>query len=104
MDMVCAGESAVSELPQTLGMEFRWRIGSMLEKSKSSKRNVTKTELRAVKSLSLNKDIRILQADKGNCTVVLDESKYKEKLNTLLESGVYEPLPKDPTAKIERNI
>jgi hypothetical protein len=35
---------------------------------------------------------------------VLDESKYKEKLNTLLESGVYEPLPKDPTAKIERKV
>jgi hypothetical protein len=36
--------------------------------------------------------------------VVFDESKYKEKLNTLLESGVYEPLPKDPTAKVEKKI
>jgi hypothetical protein len=51
-----------------------------------------------VQSLRLNRDIRTQQADKGNCTVVLDESKYN-KLNTLLESGVYEPLP---TAKIER--
>jgi hypothetical protein len=34
--------------------------------------------------------------------VVLYESKYKDKLNTLLESGVYKPLPKDPTAKVER--
>jgi hypothetical protein len=57
-----------------------------------------------VKSLRLNKDIRILQADKGHCTVVLDESEYKDKLNTLLESGVYEPLPKDPTAKDERKV
>jgi hypothetical protein len=32
--------------------------------------------------------------------VVLDESKYKDKLNILLESGVYEPLPKDPTAQL----
>jgi hypothetical protein len=46
----------------------------------------------------------ILQADKGNYTVVFDESRYKEKLNTLLESGIYEPLPKDPTDKVERNI
>jgi hypothetical protein len=59
-------------------------------------------ELKAIKSLRLNKNIRILQADKGNCTVVFDEPKYKEKLNTLLESGVYEHLPKDPTAKVER--
>jgi hypothetical protein len=57
-------------------------------------------ELKVVKSLRLKKDIRILQADKGNCTMVFDESKHKEKLNTLLESGVYEHLPKDPTAKI----
>jgi hypothetical protein len=31
--MACVVESAVSELPQTLGMEFRWKIRSMLEKS-----------------------------------------------------------------------
>jgi hypothetical protein len=57
-----------------------------------------------VKSLRLNKDIRILRADTGNCTVVLDESEYKDKLNTLLESGVYETLSKDPAAKVERNV
>jgi hypothetical protein len=54
--------------------------------------------------LRLNQDIRILPADKGNCTVVLDESKYNDKINTLLESGVYEPMPKDPTAKVERKV
>jgi hypothetical protein len=50
------------------------------------------------------KDIRIIQADKGNCAVVLNESKYKDKLNTLLESRVYEPSLKDPTAKVERKV
>jgi hypothetical protein len=65
---------------------------------------MTTKELKALKSLRLNKEIRILQADKGNCTVVFDEHKYKEKLNTLLESGVYETLPKDPTSKVERTI
>jgi hypothetical protein len=54
--------------------------------------------------LRLNEDIRILQADKDNWTVVFDESKYKGNLNTLLESLVYEPLPKDPTAKAERKV
>jgi hypothetical protein len=65
---------------------------------------MTMKELKAVKSLRLNKDIRILQADKGNCTVVFDESTYKDKSSTLLESGVYKPLPKDATAKVERKI
>jgi hypothetical protein len=56
--------------------------------------NTIKKELKDVKSLRLNKDIRTLQADKGNFTVVLVESKYKYKLNTLLEFVVYDHCPK----------
>jgi hypothetical protein len=66
--------------------------------------NMTKNKLKAMESLRLNKDIRILQEDKGNCTMVLDESKYKDKLNTLVESGAYKLLPKDPIAKVERKV
>jgi hypothetical protein len=29
---------------------------------------------------------------------------YMEKLNTLLESGVYEPVPKEPTLKPGRKV
>jgi hypothetical protein len=58
--MACSVESVVSKLPQPLGMEFRWKIRSMLEKSKSSKPNMTTKELKAIRSLRLNKDIRIL--------------------------------------------
>jgi hypothetical protein len=61
-----------------------------------------KLELEAQKTLSLNKEIKILQADKGNCTVIMDESEYRNKLNTMPQSGVYESLTRDPTAKIER--
>jgi hypothetical protein len=71
---------------------------------KSSRPNLTAEELKALKFLRLNKDIRILQADKGNCTVVFDESKYKDKLNTSRESGVCERLPKNPTAKVGRKV
>jgi hypothetical protein len=39
-----------------------------------------------------------------NCTVVLNDSTYKQKIFSLLESGVYEPLKKDSTSQIERNI
>jgi hypothetical protein len=76
--MACDVESAVLKLPHTLGMEFMSKIRSMLEKS--FRPNMSKRDLKAMRSLRLNKDIRILQADKGNCTVVLDESKYKDKL------------------------
>jgi hypothetical protein len=100
--MACAVDSVVSKLPQTLGMEFTWQIRFMLEKSKSSRPNMTTKELKAVKFLRLSKDIWILQPDSGNYTVLLGESKYKDKLNTLLESGAYKSLPKDPTGKFER--
>jgi hypothetical protein len=80
-------------------------ISCVLEKSKSSMPNMTmtKNELKAMKSLRLNKGTRILQADKGTCVVALVESKHKAKLNILPESGTYEPLPKDSRAK-HRNI
>jgi hypothetical protein len=83
LDMACTVESVVSKFRETLGPEFRWKFRSMLEKSKSSIPNMTKKELKAMKSLRLNRDIKILQAGKGNCTVVLDECKYKNKLKTL---------------------
>jgi hypothetical protein len=89
LDAACAVESVVSKLPQTLCEEFRWKIRSMLEKSKSPRPNLSKKEFKAMRSLRLNKDIMILLADKGNCTVMLDKSKskYNDKLNTLLSPG-----------------
>jgi hypothetical protein len=51
----------------------------MLEKSESPEPNMSKMGSKAMRSFRLNKDIRILHADKGNCTVVLDESTYKDK-------------------------
>jgi predicted NAD/FAD-binding protein len=65
---------------------------------------MSKTELKTVRSLGLNKDIRTLLADKSNGTVVLEESEYKDKLNILLHFGVYEHLPEDPTARVERKL
>jgi hypothetical protein len=100
--MAFAVESHVSKLPQTLGMKFGWKIRSMIERSKSSRSYISKKELKVMRSLPLNKNIRILKAKKGNCPMVLDESEYKDKLNNLLESGFYEPLSKDLKAKVNR--
>jgi hypothetical protein len=55
-------------------MEFRWKIRSMLEKSRPPPINMGKLEHKAQKNLRLNKDIKILQADKGNCTVIMEEA------------------------------
>jgi hypothetical protein len=69
-------------------MEFGWGIRCMLEKSKPLAPNITGKECMALKSLKDNKEIRILESDKGNWTVVLNESTYKEKIFSVLEPGV----------------
>jgi hypothetical protein len=60
--------------------------------------------LKAVKSLRFNKDIRILPADKGKRNEVLDVIEYRHKINTLQNSGVYDPLSKDLTSKVEIKV
>jgi len=47
-------------------------------------------------------EITILPADKGNTTVVLNTSDYKQKISSLLEDSAYRTLIKDPTDSIER--
>lgn len=65
---------------------------------------MTGRELKCFESLKQIIDVKILQADKGNCTVVLDDTEYLHKLISLLESGVYEPLPKDQNSAVEREV
>jgi hypothetical protein len=57
LDITCAVESVVSKLPQALGMELRWKIMSMLEKSKSCRLNMTTKKLKALRCLRLKKYI-----------------------------------------------
>jgi hypothetical protein len=35
---------------------------------------------------------------------MMDESEYKDKLNTLLESRFMNPCPKGPIAKVEKKV
>jgi hypothetical protein len=51
--------------------------------------NITREGSIMLKTLKDNKALRILQDDKGNCTVVLNKSTYKAKISSLLESRVY---------------
>jgi len=47
-------------------------------------------------------NLTILPADKGNATVVLNISDYKQKISSLLQDPAYRKLTKDPTDSIER--
>jgi hypothetical protein len=104
MEIINAAVAVRSKLPPALGTEFCWRIRCMLEKSRPLTSNVSRKESMALRSLIYNKKIRILKDDKGNCVVRLNETTYKDKISSLLESGAYEILRKDPASQIERKI
>jgi hypothetical protein len=57
--------SVVPVLPVSLGMEFRWKVRSVSEKSNTVP-NTTRKKFKAIRYLELNKHIRISQADKSN--------------------------------------
>jgi len=62
----------------------------------------TRTERATLRNLKNNSEITILPADKGNATVILNTTDYKQKINTLLEDSSYSRLTKDPTESTER--
>jgi hypothetical protein len=76
----------------------------MQEKSKSSRPDMNEKEFKAVRSVKFNKDIKIVMADNGKCSVMSDGYEYKDNLNTFSESGLYEPLTKDPTARADIKV
>jgi hypothetical protein len=49
--------------------------------------DMTRKESISLKYLNDDKQIRILQAVKRNCMIVLSEATHKEKICSLLESG-----------------
>ena len=63
--------------------------------------NLRTTERAALKTLKDNVNLTILPADKGNTTVVLNTSDYKQKISSLLEDPAYRILTKYPTDSIE---
>ena len=76
-----------------------------LDKAKLPPPNVTQEERESLKSLSKDKDITILPADKGRSTVVLDTASYHSKVSELLrDDKTYEPLKKDPTTGYKQRI
>lgn len=57
--------------------------------------NLTSAEMDAEGRLRCREDIIILQANKGNVTVVLDKDCYMSKLCDVLNAGPYRPLRRD---------
>ena len=88
-------ESVASE--QTKIIAFL-KVCEVIRKARRPKTNITKEEQEAWRELKKDSDIKILQADKGNATVIMNTTDYEEKVRELLnDEDSYAAIKKDPT-------
>ena len=67
--------------------------------------NLSKQELKSLRSLSRNKDLTIKKADKGSCIVVEDITNYIDNgLFYLQDASINRQLLGDPTEHMSENI
>ena len=77
----------------------------ILRAAKPPKPNITTDERAALRSLSKDKNITILPADKGRLVVIMNTEDYKSKSLTLLgDTNTYQVLKKDPTNKFAKQL
>ena len=104
-ELIAATESAIkhNNLEASVADELRTKVTSCVVNAKVPTPNLSKEQREAV--LGQDKDIIILPADKGRCTVVLDKSEYHNKVCELLnDRKTYEPLKRDPTSGYRKKV
>ena len=76
-----------------------------MEKAKPPKSNVTTEERMALKTLREDETVKILPADKGRVTVIMDAAEYDRKSRLLLDdTTTYTRLRSDPTARYKSKL
>ena len=90
MDIVASVEAALLSqrtLKPEKAEQARATVTNLLANAQPPRQNVSKDEWLALKSLRQNESIVILEADKGNSTVVLDKVDY-ERVSPSLSSNM----------------
>ncbi|XP_072380766.1 uncharacterized protein [Diabrotica undecimpunctata] len=82
-DIIANIESAIRNLPIEKAEEIRTESARILHKAKTPKNNLSHQEIRAIKSLNAYKDVVILPADKGNATILSDQSSLGSQIGSL---------------------
>ena len=81
------------------------KIAGVLTSAKPLPSNLPWSLQKALDDLKKRQDIVILPADKGRCTVVMDETEYHAKVDSLFaDQKFYKVLDKDPTSSTERKM
>ena len=104
-EFIVATENACAKLPAEEAQSLRAEVAGTLKSSKPPKSNISKEERVALNVLRKSKDLLIMGADKGKCTVVQSSVEYEKKVETMLsDKHTYEKLSKNPTPKYKRKL
>ena len=83
----------------------RAKITQILKRASPPPDNLTPQERKAISELKSCDDIIILEADKGNCTVVMNTSDYTTKMMALFnDKKTYKVLSRNPVPVIEKRL
>jgi hypothetical protein len=104
--VITAVESAGKFLAPEKATQWRAQIDRQLRNYQKAplRPNLSPGELKSINTLSKNKDIMVVKADKGGATVVMDKIDYERKMETLLSGGEYQLLPEDPYAEYDAEL
>ena len=104
-EIVTATAVACQSLPPDEADTLRSEVVGAVKNTKLPKDNLSKEERKALTNLKKNKDITIIQADKGKCVVVMNKEQYVRETSKLLEdTKTYRPLDSDPTKKLKGRL
>ncbi|XP_050510634.1 uncharacterized protein LOC126887260 [Diabrotica virgifera virgifera] len=104
LDIISSVEKISQCLPTHEKEQYRVLCKLELEKSNQIEQNISKEEMKALKTLRNDDSITILPADKGNATVIMNKIQYEDKITDLITNGPYSKLTKDPTKTLENKI
>lgn len=105
-------EPEIQKLGSEAKTELRLKLANIITNFKqmrtrySTKERFLKEQLQETKTyLKDNDDILVVNADKGNTTVIITKEEYHQKMMSHLnDRTTYEVLNKDPTESIERKV
>ncbi len=105
VDLITSVETACHKLDKTSANQVRAECVKVIGSSHPPKSNLTKGERKAMQDLRKDKNITILPADKGRCTVIMNTTDYQQKAKQLVEDdSTYVKLDKNPTKKYKDQL
>ena len=101
-EIIAKVESAIRTLDVETADSMRRSVNNILQKAEPPKTNITREMRTALKSLKEDRSVMILPANKGRASVLLDADNYRSKMTSLIETGLYKTVNKDPTDRLCR--